>query len=69
MAPTKLPVTTAVIIETCAKPSNTTFYILLFGFFTSNEIDYILRVTIEMKTFPYVICITTVFVSKSVLFF
>ena len=29
MAPTKLPVTTAVIIEVCAKPSNTTSYIKL----------------------------------------
>ena len=36
MAPTKLPVTTAVIIKTCAKPGNTTSYILFFAFFTGN---------------------------------
>ena len=42
MAPTKLPMTTAVIIETCAKPSNTTLYMLFFEFLTSSEIDCIL---------------------------
>ena len=36
MAPTKLPMTTAVIIETCAKPSNTTSNLLFFAFFTGN---------------------------------
>ena len=69
MTPTKLPVSTAVIIKTCAKPSNTTSYILFFVFFTNNKVDYILWVKIEKKTFPYLICITTLFVSKSVFFF
>ena len=41
-APTKLPVTTVVIIKTCAKPSNTISYILFFAFFANNKI-----VTIE----------------------
>ena len=36
MAPTKLPVTTAVIIEMRTKPSNITSYILFFEFFTGN---------------------------------
>ena len=43
MAPTKLPVVTAVIIKTCAKPSNT-WDKLFFAFFTSNQIDYILYI-------------------------
>ena len=38
-------------------------------FFTSSWIGYILWVTIEMKTFPYFLCIVTLFVSISVLFF
>ena len=45
MAPTKLPVTTAVIIETYAKPSNTTSYILFFAFFASNQIKGGFRVS------------------------
>ena len=32
MVPTKLPVTTAVIIETCEKPSNTTSYMFFLHF-------------------------------------
>ena len=32
MVPTKLPVKTAVIIETCEKPSNTTSYMLFLHF-------------------------------------
>ena len=39
---TKLPVTTAVISETCAKPSNTTSYMLLLAFFKPKQIDNIL---------------------------
>ena len=36
MAPTKRPLITAVIIETCEKPKNTTSYILFIAFFTNN---------------------------------
>ena len=36
MAPTKLPVTTGVFIKTCAKPSNTTSYILVLAFLQLN---------------------------------
>ena len=39
MAPTEVPVATAVVIETCAKPSNTSSYMLFFymhAFFTGN---------------------------------
>ena len=53
MSLTKLPVTTAVISETCAKPTNTNSYMLLLSFFKPKQIDNILWVIIEMKTFPY----------------
>ena len=38
MAPTKLPVTTGVFIEMCAKPSNTTSYILFLPFLQLNTL-------------------------------
>ena len=53
MSLTKLPVTTAVISETCAKPTNTNSYMLLLSFFKPKQIDNILWVILEMKTFPY----------------
>ena len=41
MGLTELPVATAVIIKTCVRTSNTTFYIIFLAFFTCNLTDYI----------------------------
>ena len=48
---TELPVATAVIIKTCVRTCNTTFYIIFLAFFTCNLTDYIAELQPGWRSF------------------